>query len=124
MKLYACKVRLHGSVMNEVPKEEATAAEVVLLRVIHGHDAVVGLTEVGEVEREDREERSRLRALYTSTVEGDHSMMHDDIVGKNFGVEAIPLPKFLPEVEAMKEPAEKKPDAVKLAKKEPVKASA
>ena len=60
MHLYACKVRLHGSVMNEVPKEDVTACEVMILRLIHGDDAIVALRCTGDVARSDEEERSRL----------------------------------------------------------------
>lgn len=48
MKLYNCKVRLAGSIDNEVRKEGASAAEVILLRKVHGDDAVVNIVEAGQ----------------------------------------------------------------------------
>jgi hypothetical protein len=83
VKLYSCKIRLGGSVVNEVRKDSVTAAEIVLLQVLHGEDAVSEIIEAGEVTRSDAEERERLvAALYDA-----------DAVRATFGVAAIPLPK-------------------------------
>ena len=46
MKYYNCRVRLNGDLHNETPRMNATAAEVVVLREIHGADAIVALEEV------------------------------------------------------------------------------
>lgn len=52
MQLYNCKVRLHGSLYNEVRKEDVTAAEIAVLRVIHGQ--VGGIDAVADIEHTGR----------------------------------------------------------------------
>lgn len=48
MQLYNCKVRLHGSLYNEVRKDNITAAEIAILRIIHGgSDAVADIEHTG-----------------------------------------------------------------------------
>lgn len=64
MKLYKAKVRCSGEVKDEVRKKDMTAAEVRLLRAIHGDDAVLEVTETGTVERTESEERERLAKIY------------------------------------------------------------
>ena len=98
MHLYACKVRLHGSVMNEVPKEDVTACEVMILRLIHGDDAIVALRCTGDVARSDEEERARLSDAYGAAFPGK------DIVRETFGVSGVPIPKFIPGVPFAYEP--------------------
>lgn len=78
--------------MNEVPKDGLTAAEVVLLKQIHGDDAVVELKCTGEVSRADEYERSRLRDIYGA------ANPRADIIKETFGVEGIQLPQFIPGV--------------------------
>ncbi len=60
MKLYSCKVRLGGSVVNEVRKDSVLAAEIMLLRGIHGGDAVLEVRLDGEdksIKQEDAKAR-------------------------------------------------------------------
>jgi hypothetical protein len=64
MKLYSCKVRLHGEVKDEVHKVGVTSAEMKILKVIHGDDAVVDVKQTGEVERSESKERERLEMIY------------------------------------------------------------
>jgi len=64
MDIFKCKVRLGGSVMNEVEKIAVTAPEVILLRAIHGGDAVVNLKRTGEKRAEHAVERDRLAEIY------------------------------------------------------------
>lgn len=52
MQLYNCKVRLHGSLYNEVRKEAITAAEIAVLRAIHGQEG--GIDAVTEIEHTGR----------------------------------------------------------------------
>jgi hypothetical protein len=77
MKLYSCKVRLHGSVADEVRKSEVTSAEISVLQDIHGDDAVLDVAELatkalntiqnhprfGKPRTED-DERDRLEQTY------------------------------------------------------------
>ena len=92
MKLYDCKVRLGGNVINEVRKEKVTAPEVILLRAVHGDDAVIEIVEVGEDKRSDAEERDRLAA----------ALYDGELMGKIFGISAIPLPQEVPGVASAK----------------------
>jgi hypothetical protein len=65
MQLYDCKVRLLGSLSNEVRKRQVTAAEIAVLHRVHGADAVLDVKRVGEVKkRTDRSERARLTGIY------------------------------------------------------------
>jgi len=80
MKLYSCKVRLHGSVADEVRKAEVTSSEISLLQSIHGDDAVLDVAEMsgkalnsiqnhpnfGKPRTED-DERDRLEQSYGAT---------------------------------------------------------
>jgi hypothetical protein len=77
MKLYSCKVRLHGSVADEVRKSEVTSAEISVLQDVHGDDAVLDVAELpgkamntiqnhpryGKPRTED-DERDRLEQIY------------------------------------------------------------
>lgn len=47
MEIYDCKVLVGGSRNNEVRKRSVTAAEIVMLRYIHGDDSVIDLAHVG-----------------------------------------------------------------------------
>ena len=64
MQLADCLVRLGGDVGNTVPKYGVTAAELALLREIHGPDAVINILPAGEDDLDPNEERERLRATY------------------------------------------------------------
>jgi len=68
MRQFACKVRLAGSLYNEVPKSDVTVPEINILRVIHGGEAVVDITEVAPVKRSDAEERDRLANIYGGAI--------------------------------------------------------
>jgi hypothetical protein len=70
MKLYDCKVRLQGSLYNEVPKPGVTAAEIYLLRHIHGNDAVADITEAGKNTATQSQERERLIEVYGEGLRG------------------------------------------------------
>lgn len=97
MKLYDCKVRLGGSVMNEVRKAGITAAEVVVLRLLHGDDAVADIVEVGDVKREGKVERERLYRAYASPDANSEEVVKSrlaDIRGA-LGFDTVPLPTRL-----------------------------
>ena len=65
MQLYDATVRLSGNPMQEVPKQNLTAPEVMLLQKIHGGvDAVVRIAKRKMDKRSHGEERARLGALY------------------------------------------------------------
>lgn len=110
MKLYKCRVRLHGKVTNEVRKEEVSAAEIALLKHIHGADAVLDIEEHTEVERTDAQERDRLAMIYGQTRGGSLSDARIDLVSRKFGPEMMPLPAVVEGVEGVPavEPERKK----------------
>ncbi len=108
MQLYDCKVRLKGSLYNEVHKRGVSAAEIMVLRVIHGGavddmDAVVDVKPsmdadgkrlpVSEVD--DHDERERLQELYGEAL---HSIEHISNINGLFGP-ASALPQVLDGVE-------------------------
>lgn len=68
MRQFACKVRLSGSLYNEVPKSDVTVPEIILLRTIHGGEAVADIKEIEGVKRTDAEERDRLANIYGGAI--------------------------------------------------------
>lgn len=56
MQLYNCKVRLHGSLYNEVRKDNITAAEIAVLKIIHGQEG--GIDAVTDIEHTGRKNSS------------------------------------------------------------------
>lgn len=64
MKIYNCKVRLHANPNDEVRRNKVTAAEIRVLRKMHGEDAVIEITEIADIERTQDYERDRLERLY------------------------------------------------------------
>lgn len=57
-------VRLAGDVGNTVPKTNVTVAEIVVLRSVHGDDAVVDIKPTHNCKTPHREERDRLCIIY------------------------------------------------------------
>jgi hypothetical protein len=55
---------LGGDAGNTVQKFGITPSEIAVLRFIHGEDAVVDVSPVGDVKRSSREERQRLAEIY------------------------------------------------------------
>lgn len=91
MKTYFCHVRLGGSASHMVPKHEATAAEIALLREIHGADAVVDIQPEKDIVRTDAAERERLAFAYPQ-LQADNGA----ISMRLFGHFSMPLPKEVP----------------------------
>ena len=108
MQLYDCKVRLGGNLYNEVFKRGVTAAEVMVLRVIHGGavddmdclvDIAVSKNDQGHklpvIERSDNEERERLTYLYGEALA---SREHIQSINGIFGP-ASALPQIIPGID-------------------------
>ena len=129
MKTYDCKVQLNGSRNNAVRKRGVTAAEIAILRHIHGTSpngaaAVVDIKPAGNVSRTETIERARLANRYS------HGEMRGPALVKDvLGVAGVPLPQYVPGVddpeddgamaEAAPEPvAPKPPKRTKIAKVE------
>jgi hypothetical protein len=64
MKLYSCLVRHSGNPDHSIPKQNVTAKEILLLKHMHGDDAVLNVAETGETERTDEHELFRLARTY------------------------------------------------------------
>ena len=97
MKFYQCKVRLDGSVSNEVSKINVTAAEIMMLRMVHGgSDAVVDIKETGDDHRTNEEERMRLRHEYRDFI-GKTPKGELDPMMSLFGPDHLPLPTEIKE---------------------------
>lgn len=69
MQLVDCDVRLSGDQLHVVRKRDITVAEVHLLQVIHGADAVSNVKPKGETRRPHAEELDRLRRIYRRPIQ-------------------------------------------------------
>ncbi len=119
--LYDCKVRLSGSVLNEVPRTNVSAAEIFVLRGIHGEDAVVDITdakirqkeetarakETGWAPKHPEARRQSAEREYLEFVYGEK------IINELFGASFRSLPTKLAEVEDDEAPVAPVPTAAK-----------
>lgn len=64
MELYKAEVCIGGLLTNTIIKNDITAAEILILRNIHGDDAVRSIKTLGEVNREYNKEYERLLFTY------------------------------------------------------------
>ena len=101
-KLYSCKLRLGGSVLNEIRKFDVTVPEIEVLKVLHGSDSVVDIKETGEVARSDREERARIENIFASPANsmGESLAKKKRMLTDLFGHERMALPKEIEEAAA------------------------
>lgn len=72
MRLVDCVVRLGGKMDMQIPKASISVAEVAVLRMIHGHDAVVSIFPRSNDRRSHRDEKDRLRHEYRTVRVGDN----------------------------------------------------
>lgn len=93
--LYDVKVRLSGSMLNEVRKEGVTAPEAMVYQSIHGPDSLVEVKpakgELKTLDSTDRDERQRLAQIF------EISPDKNGFITKVFGAPTIPLPREFPE---------------------------
>lgn len=68
MQVANCHVRLAGDINNEIFKAAVTPAEVLVLRRIHGNDAVVKFEPVKQDKRPHANEFDRLKITYGDKV--------------------------------------------------------
>ena len=116
-KIYSCKLRLDGSVLNEVPKDKVTAAEIEMLRGIHGSDAIVNTKDAGSVERSDAEERARVYSMFINPLLDAPPRLKakNEMFSTLFGHKSQPMPKTLEADETIEDPApEEKPAAAPI----------
>lgn len=98
MQLYECKVRLGGSLLNEVRKHDQTAADVIMLRSLHGEDAVLDVKHTGSVERTSAAQRQIMQENYGTGV-FDSSTSGASHMQRVFGPFGMALPVHLDGVE-------------------------
>lgn len=112
-KLYSCKLRLNGSVLNEVPKDEVTAAEIEMLRGVHGSDAVLNIKGAGSVERSDADERARVLSMFVNPLldAPPRIKAKTEMFSTLFGHKSQPMPKTLEADETIEDIVEEKPVA-------------
>ena len=79
MQFYQAKVRLAGSLTNEVFKADLSAPEIMLLRAFHGQDSVVDIFKTRVSIAPSDEERERLMSLYMGSENNDP----DQVKSKN-----------------------------------------
>lgn len=107
MYKYKAKIRIGGSVLNEVVKSNLSAPEVIILRHLHGSDAVLELEEIGQ-SRADRTSHHELRKELAEkyVYRGNNDARTKFSLEKLFGPENVPLPARLEEfAQAEKEEA-------------------
>lgn len=99
MMLYDCKVRLGGSLLNETPRRHVTAGEIMMLRGIHGSDAVLNIVEVDDdphITKPELFDRLVHRYGRAKFGEGDDAVR---VLPQVFPLGATQLPEALPESE-------------------------
>jgi len=101
MQTYDARIRLAGSLLNEVPKSGLTAPEITVLRRLHGSDAVVEIKPGKHVERDDYAERARLHDLYGPALAGIKNVGTLDAI---LGPEGVPLAKAVPGIDSLPPP--------------------
>ncbi len=103
MRLYDCKVLLAGSRENEVRKSDVTAAEIMILRALHGEDSVTDIRPKEMDKRSHGPERARLFNLSVGAAEGEalggFQKDRAAVLFNLFGPNHTPLPVELPEKE-------------------------
>lgn len=87
MQTVDCVVAINGDMRNTVARQGVTIPELMLLRELHGADAVRHIQVVGKVASDSAEERERLAGIYTKPA---------GIVREVLGATG-PLPKTLKE---------------------------
>lgn len=95
MNFFKAKIRLKGSVQNEVIAAALSVPEILILRKLHGKDAVVNMEPIENQKVKNADERARLHRKYGR---GLASMEPPLSVDRLFGTYA-PLPKSLDELD-------------------------
>lgn len=91
MQYFSAKIRLAGSLLNEVWRDRLSVPEVMVLQALHGSDAVLDLKLVDEQPLEDHAaERERIGLTY------GRSEASRPAVKSVLGTEWQPLPEVLP----------------------------
>jgi hypothetical protein len=111
MDYYKGKIRLSGSLNNEVRRDDMTAPEVILLQKIHGGDAVLELEKMGSRNVNHQDERQRLYLAYPAAINADAKRHYvEDLFGPNH----VDLPTSVPGVAISAQKSNKKPTAAEI----------
>ena len=102
---YKCKVLLKGNLLNQVPKI-LTAPETLVMRWLHGGDAIIDLAEYGDYGKDvlkvqnwsNNDERERLKTLYDPYLKAERGGRNPTSIDQMFGMFNA-LPEKLNEVE-------------------------
>jgi hypothetical protein len=78
MQIANVMVAIGGDSGNTVPKVGVTAAEIAVLRSIHGEEAVFDIEPAGSIERGNREERQRLVETYPAR-DGENKLIVEQL---------------------------------------------
>lgn len=90
MQICNCTVAIGGEAGMTVIKERVSVPELLVLRELHGDDAVRNITVIGESDADSNEERARLRTLYPKLDSDGKTLVIEAVLGKHG-----PLPKTL-----------------------------
>lgn len=101
MQTYSATIRLGGSLFNEVRKDELTPAEIVVLKTIHGGDAILRIIAGKHVDRDDEAERARLVDIYGNALANIKGVGSINFL---LGAPGAPLPKSVPGVDSLPPP--------------------
>ena len=112
MEIYDCKVLLGGSRTNEVRKFGLPAAEIIMLRHIHGEDMVVEIVHAGTSDITDAQVRDML-ALSYGPGDVEISKAGPAILKEVFGPAGVKLPSSIDEVEHAPSPVKIKAEKVR-----------
>lgn len=99
MELYDCKILIGGSRENEARKEAITAAEIIMLRHIHGEDSVLDIKPAGSSDISDAKVREALALIYGPD-DMTPSASGPKILQDVFGPRGVALPRAIEGVEA------------------------
>ena len=70
MEVANVMVALGGDMFNTVQKTRVTAAEIAVLQMLHGKDAIHDVQPLGRIEREQRVELARVKHIYGAARNG------------------------------------------------------
>lgn len=94
MKYYSAYIRPAGDLHTEVHKDNLSAPEVMLLRHLHGVDAVLKVQYIGDKNTKHKAERERLAMAYGGNEERGKALLREI-----FGSDMSPLPLELEDVQ-------------------------
>lgn len=103
MEIYDCKILVGGSRNNEVRKKSVTAAEVVMLRHLHGEDSIIDVVHVGSSDISMSKVREILALTY-GPGDVDTTRAGPAILKEVFGPPGVALPSAVEGVTLIKSP--------------------